>query len=87
MTTPAQLAAELVANPYAWPGGYPRFAITADGAALCWRCCESNGPEIAASEDPRDGGHVVALDINWEDSALVCDDCGAFIESAYGEPN
>lgn len=24
-----------VANAYAWPGGYPLFYVTSDGAALC----------------------------------------------------
>lgn len=80
-----KLRDELVASPYAWPGGYPMFAITSDGAALCHRCCHSERQSIGFTYGT-DGWNIVGLDVNYEDSALYCDHCGERIESAYAEP-
>lgn len=60
---------------YAWPGGYPMYAICNDGYALCCDCA----PEWI--ED------IVGIDINWEDPYLYCAHCGTPIESAYGDPD
>ena len=80
----AALAAELVANPYAWPGGYPQFAVMSDGGALCPKCCAAERDSIASC-NTSDGWQVTGLQINWEDANLTCSHCGAAIESAYGE--
>lgn len=73
--------------PYAWPGGYPTFFITEDGAALCHKCAKREGQRIISSI--RDGANadwrVVAMEINWEDTDCYCDHCSKQIESAYGE--
>ena len=58
VNTPATIAADIAANPYAWPGGYERWAITDDGGQLCHRCCKSEARSIAKSV-PGDGWHVV----------------------------
>jgi len=79
-----KLRDELVASPYACPGGYPMFAITSDGAALCHRCCSSEDKKIGFTYGT-DGWNIVGLDVNYEDSALYCDHCGKRIESAYAE--
>jgi hypothetical protein len=79
-----RLADRLSASPYAWPGGYPLFAITHDCGALCKTCCRSERSSIGTTTGT-DGWGVVALEINWEDSDLYCDHCGNRIESAYGE--
>ena len=87
MTTQSRslrLADQLSANPYAWPGGYPLFAITHDGAALCKHCCKSERSSIGTTTG-RDGWGVVVLWINWEEDDLHCDHCGNRIESAYAE--
>lgn len=78
----ANNAKDLVRNPYAFPGGYPRFAVCDDGAAMCHKCCHSEFRNIATAYES-DGWNVVALDINWEDSDLYCDHCGEQIEPAY----
>jgi hypothetical protein len=72
---------------YAWPGGYPTFFICDDGAALCHDCVKKERRNIleSISSKARDGWHVVALDINWEDDMLSCDHCSEQIESAYGD--
>ena len=80
-----RLADQLSASPYAWPGGYPLFAITNDGAALCKHCAKSERSSIGTTTGT-DGWTVEALDVNWEDPDLFCDHCGARIESAYAEP-
>lgn len=78
------LADKLAAEPYTFPGGYPLFAITSDGGALCKRCCKSERESIGGTAGP-DGWQVVAIDCNWENPNLLCDHCGDRIESAYAE--
>lgn len=83
-STSLRLADRLSASPYAWPGGYPLFAITDDGAALCHHCCKTERDSIGTTAGS-DGWGVVAIEANWEDPDLYCDHCGARIESAYAE--
>ena len=58
-------------EPYAWPGGYPRYAVDADGDTFCPSCCQ----------------HYVdtscSIEVNWEDPDLFCCECGSAIEVAY----
>jgi hypothetical protein len=72
---------------FAWPGGYPIFYITSDGAALCGKCVDDNMRLVLEStlEDARDGWAVVGADVNWEDASLHCENCNARIASAYAE--
>ena len=74
-------------RPFAWPGGYPTYFVCEDGAALCHRCVALERRNIleAVHHKLRDGWQVVALDVNWEDPSLFCENCGEQIESAYGE--
>jgi hypothetical protein len=85
MTTQSRslrLADQLSSAPYAWPGGYPLFAVTRDGACLCHRCTKSERETIGTTTST-DGWCVVALETNWEDPHLYCDHCSTKIESAY----
>jgi hypothetical protein len=79
-----RLADQLSRAPYAWPGGYPLFAVTRDGACLCHRCTKSERETIGTTTGT-DGWTVVALEANWEDPHLYCDHCSAQIESAYAD--
>jgi hypothetical protein len=74
-------------GPYAWPGGYPCYFITSDGAALSFKTARNERRLILEAIRDRDNGgwRVIGFDINWEDSELVCDHTGEHIESAYGE--
>ena len=74
-------------SPYAWPGGYPLYAITSDGGVLCMSCCKSEARQIIPSIKSQlsDGWQVQAFDVNWEDPHLICDHCGNPIESAYAD--
>ena len=72
---------------YAWPGGYPLYFVTSDGAALSFSSARYNRRNIleAIASKASDGWRVVAIDTNWEDPDLRCDDTGERIESAYAE--
>ena len=80
----AKLVKDLIRSPYAWPGGYPLYAITSDGGTLCKDCCKSEFRNIVDSihTDCDDGWKVEAVTVNWE-STIYCDHCGNIIESAY----
>ena len=85
MTTQSRslrFADQLANSPYAFPGGYPLFAVTSDGACLCSTCCSSEREQIGTTTGS-DGWNVVGLDINYEDTTLHCDHCSAQIQSAY----
>ena len=69
---------------YAWPGGYPMFYVTSDGAALCPKCINDSSNPIHF-DGLSDGWKVEGYDVNWEDSQLFCDHCNKRIESAYAE--
>jgi hypothetical protein len=83
-----QFIKDLEAGPYAFPGGYPRFFITADGEALSFDSATKNRALIleAINADDKTGGWlVIGCDINWEDATLRCADTNKPIESAYGD--
>ncbi len=86
MTT-AEFQAALESGPYAWPGGYPLYFATLDGAALSFAAAKEERAQIIESIQSRlnDGWRVVCVAVNWEDSTLMCDHTGELIESAYGE--
>lgn len=75
---------------YAWPGGYPLYYLCADGGTLCANCANGdNGSEAYTGDYVPEKGkdwHMVSADIHWEGQPLMCDHCGAQIESAYGNP-
>lgn len=85
--TEIRAAKELAREPYAWPGGYPKFALMNDGECLCASCIKDNFALIARStrDNSRDGWTVVGVEINWEDTEMACANCSKPIESAYGE--
>ena len=82
-----ELKQALRSGRYAWPGGYPTFFLMSDGAAICHDCARDNFRDIveAIKSHSHNGWRVEGHAINFEDAWLTCDDCGAFIESAYAE--
>lgn len=85
MTTQSRslrLADQLANHPYAWPGGYPKFAVMDDTSPLCKNCARDERENIGTTTG-RDGWCITALAINWEDLHLFCCHCGAQIEAAY----
>lgn len=81
------LKAALRNGEYAWPGGYPLFFITDDGATLSFDAVRSEYRQVlsAVKHQSQDGWQVIGVDVNWEDADLYCDHTGKQIESAYGE--
>lgn len=76
---PGRTALSIVREPYAWPGGYERWAITDDGGVLCPRCCKTELESIR-NATPGDGWFVVAESSTAEqDGPVVCDHCGGII--------
>jgi hypothetical protein len=85
MTTQSKslrLANSLVEEPYTWPGGYPRFAVLDDGAALCKSCAHTERLAIATTTGS-DGWCIQRLSVNLEDGDLICSHCGDQIPAAY----
>jgi hypothetical protein len=74
-----------IRQPYAWPGGYPRYFIMSDGGAISFEGARANRRLILAAiaDQDRSGWCVVGCDINYEDPDLICDATGKRIESAY----
>ncbi len=82
------LAKIVRSGPYAWPGGYPVYYVTADGAALSHASVLENYASIAdaiRTNHQSGGWYVEAASINWEDAELYCDNTGERIPSAYAE--
>ncbi len=77
-------------GPYAWPGGYPIYFVTADGEALSFSAAKAekrNILEALASKDINSSWMICGADINWESNDLFCGHTGKQIESAYGDNN
>ncbi len=75
------------AGPYAWPGGYPRYFVMDDGAAVSFDGARANLRQIieAIAYRQANGWRVVGVDINWEDADLICAETGEPIPAAYAE--
>lgn len=81
-----ELRASLRAGAYAWPGGYPMYFVTADGAALSFdsvRECYREVSQSIRDGAMGDGWHVVGCAVNWEDDDLYCNHSGKCIPCAY----
>jgi hypothetical protein len=74
-------------GPYAWPGGYPLYWIMADGEACAFKVAKAERRAMleALAYGDCQAWKPMALEINWEDAALVCAHTGERIESAYSE--
>lgn len=81
--------ATLRAGDQSFPGLYPLYLVTSDGAALSFESARENADQIIYSIRHKlsDGWRVVGCEVNWEDPALFCDHSGKRIESAYAEDN
>jgi len=69
------IRASIVAKPFAWPGGYERFAVTDDGGVLCFKCCEAES-DCIDSAIPGDGWFIEGEGNTAEsDGPIHCDHC------------
>ena len=75
-------------GPYAWPGGYPTYFITTDGAALSHEAVREMWRDVVESHLfnlRHSGWHIAGVDVNWEEPDLICEHTGKPIPSAYGD--
>jgi hypothetical protein len=65
-------------QPYAWPGGYPRYFVTSDGAALSFKAADEESGAITDSIDRRlnDGWQVIGCDRENSASIWAITRCG-----------
>jgi hypothetical protein len=70
---------------YAWPGGYPLVALTADGGCLCADCVRKKWRMICAEhfDNTNCGFRIAGIYVNWENPDMYCAHCNAKIEPAY----
>lgn len=78
----ADVKACLRAGAYTFPGCYPLYFVCRDGSALSFESACKNIDSICANDSD---WHIVACQVNWEDSDLRCEHSGELIQSAYGE--
>jgi len=86
-TNEMRAAADIVREPFAWPGGYEKVAIMNDGALLCWKCVRDNYRQILTStrDNDRDGWELAGVDIiqeYWQagsDEIEYCTHCNRVI--------
>ena len=76
-----------ISEKYAWPGGYPMFLVMKDGEAVCMDCAAKNEELIlrATNDGYETDWIAIGVEVNWEDTDLLCVHCSERIESAYGE--
>ena len=84
---PLKEARKALQAKYAWPGGYPLYAVMSDGAPICCDCALKEWKQIYRStvDHAFDGWRLEGVGVNWEDPALFCDRCNTRIESANAE--
>lgn len=85
--TLAAVKAALRAGEHAWPGGYPLYFVTRDGAALSFAAVRAEWRQVVWDflADASTGWRIEAVAINYEDADLRCDHTGARIPSAYAD--
>lgn len=78
---------EFIRQPFAWPGGYPKILVMADGETICRDCARQEYRQLSNStrDHLRDGWQVAGVSIYWEGAPVTCAHCGKETESAYGE--
>ena len=76
-----------IAEPYAWPGGYAKHMICADGACICHKCAKANASQIteATATVTDEQWRFVGVAVNWGDADLYCAHCNGHIEPEYGD--
>jgi len=80
-----QIKEQLRNGKYAWPGGYPLYFVTIDGAALSFEAVRQEWHRVVYSymHNLHDGWQIAGVDINYEDCWLLCDHTNKPIECAY----
>lgn len=62
---------------YAWPGGYPILYLANGHEVICPKCANDLDKQL----------RLTGSGVHWEGPPDECEECGAEIESAYGDPD
>lgn len=70
-------------------GGYPLYATTQCGEVLCSKCVANSILECAPLAGTEEDGDdpVLAVEANYEDTSLICNNCYTRIACAYRDPD
>jgi len=75
-------------GPYAWPGGYQKYFVMANGDAISYKAAEDNADKIREAIKTGDRHDTdwrpLCVDINYEDTDLRCIETDEPIPAAYG---
>ena len=80
-------AKDCIRNPFAWPGGYPKYIFLEDGELICNKCARAEWRNMlwSTKHDLRDGWGIAGASIVWEsEHGEYCSHCGTQLETAYG---
>ena len=85
--TLAEIKTALRNGKYAWPGGYPLYFVSTDGAALSFEGVRAEWHQVCWDYicGVNTGWRIAGVEVNWEDAELFCDATGNRIESAYAD--
>jgi hypothetical protein len=87
--TKADLQLFIRSGGYAWPGGYQRALLMADGGSIDAQSARENYRQIRRNMAPNEpysrDWTPAAVFIHWEGEPLICAHSGRLIPSAYGE--
>ena len=77
---------------FSFPGGYPIYYATSDGAALCPDCVNKEIDRVDEEQKSYAAGDrwhlqfaVLHCEANYEDTDLACDHCNEPIPAAYAD--
>lgn len=78
---------DYIREPFAWPGGYLKILLLADGSVICADCARDNFREIVRDTKnwKRGTSAVEYVGIEYEqeeDCPLLCDECSREVDPA-----
>ena len=85
MMTTREIKQALRDGEYAWPGGYQRYFVASDGAALSFEAVRDELFNVFHSTKYgiNDGWALGCVAVNWDDADLLCSHTGEPISAAY----
>lgn len=82
---------DMIRQPFAFPGGYAKVLIMADGECMCHTCTSHNfrlicGQTKYPSKLRDETWRAHCVDAYWEGPPIHCANCNSAINSEYGDP-
>jgi len=77
---------DAIRQPYAWPGGYPKSVLMADGGILCADCVKEYYRSVASDtvKGFDTGWKAIGVDVLWE-GGNHCDHCNECVDAYPAE--